>query len=253
MLRSQVLVLLSLCGSALCFADVTTQASCYVYDQSSGVQSQTATSSCSLSTQNVVSQASITTTSINASSIGFSANYLGVSAAPGLDSYTFSAAGNGNLMLTTPGSVRSGFVTVTINGNDADLGTFFVTLNLGSYSENCNAGTTTYIADLNCSGTLAGSFGTGTPSPTSVQLATVTVPFTLGQSFAVSESFIAENDAYDDPTSGPTALGMTFQFTDANGNPIAASVVGATTPEPSTVMLMLTSCLLGFACFALKR
>lgn len=253
MVRSQFLILLSLCGSALCFADVATQANCYIYDQSSGSQNQTSTSSCSLSSLNVVSQASITTTSINASSIGFSANYLGINGAPGLDSFTFSAVGNGSLTLTTPGPVRSGFVTVTINGNDQYLGTFFVTLNLGSYSENCNAGTAYYIADLNCSGTLAGSFGTATPSATSVPLATVTVPFTLGQSFDVSESFLAANDAFDDPTQGPTALGMTFQFTDANGNPIAASVVGATTPEPSTATLMLTACLLGLAFVVYKR
>jgi len=139
-----------------------------------------------------------------------------------------------SLLLDTPGSVRPGFITFTRldpfppgppTGQSAQV-------NVGSYSAFCSAG--------GCSGDLAARPG----------LASFTLPFTLGEEYLFSETFIGSvsvnNPAQIERTAGGT-VDFSYFLTDAAGNVVAPFEV-ATAPEP----MSLGVCALGVFLLALR-
>lgn len=138
-----------------------------------------------------------------------------------------------SLLLNSPGPLRSGFITFT------RLDPFspgpptgqLAQVSVGPYSASCSAG--------GCSGDL----GTR-PSPT------FTLPFTLGQQYLFSETFLGSVGVNSGPSielgAGGT-IDFSYFLTDTDGNVVEPFEV-AGVPEPTSVILCgLGACLLSLA------
>lgn len=235
---------------AICFAcqaTVVTTTSCTILDYtSSPVAAQTDPTSCSVSYDNssigggvTIGPASGTATAMisgtfSPTSLSFTGNANGFArgSATALASFNETAS----LLLDTPGPVRSGFITFPRlappftapphTGEQAQL-------NVGSHSASCFAS--------GCSGDLA----------VRTALASVTLPFTLGEEYLFSEALSAQaavNSGTSIEFGGGGTINFSYFLTDADGN-VVEPFIAATTPEPNPVSL----CVAGVCFLALMR
>ncbi len=145
-------------------------------------------------------------------------------------------------VLGTAGTVRPGFITIVIYPNFGGYGAGFAgSFTIGAISEQCGAAG---LGPGFC-GNTSGSSGI-----------TITSPFTLGQTFMVSQTFGSGADDAWPFVDSPSALGafeVDFSFTDANGNPVQAYVAGAPEPASWTLGILGASWLLMAAGFRRKQ